>query len=375
MESAVVIAAADDTWQDRCEYWASPLPRQKRTGRPARHTNEPLIVTGQGLRMQVHQGSLVIRGGFTHYPQKQAERRYFPGDRQMPSRIIIVDGKGSLTLDVMTWLSDRNISLARVDWRGNAVTMLGNSYSLNPECVKSQLRAQGNPDALRIATSLINSKLRSCLDTLATLPNSVERDRAIEKHKREILLLKRSPPRSIPRLLGIEGAAALNYFSAWQSLRLSWRILKARPIPAGWLTFESRASHKGKTGDNVGATHPINACLNYAYAILETHVRLDVIGHGYDPTIGFLHTYKRGRDALVLDLMEPLRAVVDQAIIDFVQSNEFHPSDFTIRQDGVCRLNPQMAKRVALVALNSLSGKSALSTLSFQKAAISKHRK
>jgi len=353
----------DTTWLERSEAWSIPPVVKKKPGRAARHLNQPLILTGHGLRMLVHQGSLVVRGGFTHYPQKPDERRIFPGDRGMPSRIIIVDGNGSLTLDVMTWLSDRSIPLVRVDWRGNAVTMLGSSYGLNPEHVKGQLRAQGGADALRIANSLIHAKLRNCLDTLATLPNSVGRDRAIDKHKREIVLLKRSPPRSIPKLLGIEGAAALNYFAAWQSLRMNWRTLKTRPIPAGWLTFESRASRKGKTGDNIGATHPINACLNYAYAILESHVRMDIVSHGYDPTIGYLHAYKRGRDALVLDLMEPLRAIVDQAIIEFVQSNEFHPSDFTIRKDGACRLNPQMAKRLASLALNSLSGKSAVSQL------------
>jgi CRISPR-associated protein Cas1 len=250
-----------------------------------------------------------------------------------------------------TWLADRNIPLVRVDWRGNAVTVLGNSYGLNPECVKSQLRAQGSADALRIASSLIRSKLQNCLDTLATLPESIERTRAIDKHKREISLLKKTPLQSIAKLLGIEGAAALNYFAAWKNLRINWRILKSRPIPVSWLTFESRSSQKGKTGDNVGATHPINACLNYAYAILESHVRMDVVSRGYDPTIGYLHTYKQGRDAFVLDLMEPLRAIVDRALIQFVQTQEFRAADFTIRSDGVCRLNAQLAKRVSSFSL------------------------
>ena len=356
----------DDTaWAERSEAWAILPTAKKRPGRIARHVNEPLILTGHGLRLQVHQGSLVVKGGFTHYPQKQEERRFFPGDRKMPSRIVIVDGNGSLTLDVMTWLADRNIPLVRVDWRGNAVTMLGNSYGLNPERVKSQLQAQSGADALRIANSLIHLKLRNCLDALAMLPDSIERSRAIDKHKREISLLKKTPPRSIARLLGIEGAAALNYFAAWQSLRIKWTGVKSRPIPVDWLSFSQRTSNKGKTGDNIGATHPLNVCLNYAYAILESHVRMDVIAQGYDPTIGYLHKYKQGRDAFVLDLMEPLRATVDRALIEFVQSHEFRAADFTIRSDGVCRLNAQLAKRVSSFSLNVLDGKSTLNQVRF----------
>lgn len=44
--------------------------------------------------------------------------------------------------------------------------------------------------------------------------------------------------------------------------------------------------------------------------------------------------------------MEPQRPIVDRKILEFVQSQTFHPADFTIRTDGVCRLNPELAKIV-----------------------------
>jgi len=44
------------------------------------------------------------------------------------------------------------------------------------------------------------------------------------------------------------------------------------------------------------------------------------------------------RPALVFDLMEPLRPVVHRKVLEFVRSHTFHPADFTIRPDGVCRL-------------------------------------
>jgi CRISPR/Cas system-associated endonuclease Cas1 len=68
--------------------------------------------------------------------------------------------------------------------------------------------------------------------------------------------------------------------------------------------------------------------------------------HGYDPMIGYLHSYDEDRAALVFDLMEPLRPVVDRVVLDLVRYQTFKPADFTIRKDGVCRLNPEMARHV-----------------------------
>jgi CRP-like cAMP-binding protein len=50
-------------------------------------------------------------------------------------------------------------------------------------------------------------------------------------------------------------------------------------------------------------------------------------------------------------LMEPQRPIVDGKVLEFVQAHTFHPADFTIRSDGVCRLNPEMARQVARITL------------------------
>ncbi len=48
-----------------------------------------------------------------------------------------------------------------------------------------------------------------------------------------------------------------------------------------------------------------------------------------------------------LDHVEPLRPVVDRAILDLVSTETFTGSDFSIQHDDVCRLNPELARRVA----------------------------
>lgn len=167
------------------------------------------------------------------------------------------------------------------------------------------------------------------------------------KLRRDADELNQNPPTAIGALLGIEGRAALAYFAAWQGVPIKWKGIGRHPIPDDWYQIGPRQSQNTrKKGRNRHASHPVNAMLNYAYAVLESQVRIQIALEGYNPTIGFLHSYDRNESAFVFDLMEPLRPVVDRAVLKFVQLQTFHPADFTIRSDGACRLNPEMARRV-----------------------------
>jgi CRISP-associated protein Cas1 len=86
--------------------------------------------------------------------------------------------------------------------------------------------------------------------------------------------------------------------------------------------------------------------LNYAYTVLESELRIKAIAEGYDPTIGVMHEGNDGSSKFAFDLMEPERPKVDRATLDFVKTTLFDSADFVIRSDGVCRLNPEMARMV-----------------------------
>jgi len=95
------------------------------------------------------------------------------------------------------------------------------------------------------------------------------------------------------------------------------------------------------------ARHPVNAMLNYGYAMLISMVRTEVVSVGLDPSIGIAHRRAGNSIPLVYDLMEPLRPIVDRKILEFALSHTFTPGDFTINSQGGCRLNPQMARVIA----------------------------
>ena len=163
-------------------------------------------------------------------------------------------------------------------------------------------------------------------------------------------MLERRSPRSVEELLGIEGSIANEYFRAWTGIELKWKALAKRPIPNDWRVYSSRSALREQLRVNRGATHPVNAMLNYTYGVLMARTQVQLIAEGYDPTIGILHGRESERGsypAFALDRMEPMRPVVDRAILELVKTEAFSGGDFSIQSDGVCRLNPELARRVA----------------------------
>jgi CRISPR-associated protein Cas1 len=196
---------------------------------------------------------------------------------------------------------------------GGVVTALGVGYATDPKRVTAQLDCLGSSHALKFAIALIQEKLRNSIDTLSiAFPISVSRDQAIMHLTKGVSELAKRAPKTIGDLLGLEGRAASAYFSAWRMLPLRWESLSRHPIPTDWQNFAQRYSFARKNGGTRNASHPLNAILNYAYAILESQVRVKVLAMGLDPTIGVLHSGRRGRADFVLDLMEPLRPLADR---------------------------------------------------------------
>jgi len=348
--SQLAIDSDDLPWAERCRYWLTSPTLTARPSRRRRQTHEPLILAGHGIRLRVDHDALVVSNGFSHYPQRAVEHRFFRGDRLLPSRIIVLDGSGSITFDVMSWLSEQNVPLIHINWRGEVVTALGAGHATDPRLIARQLDAQRSGHGLRFSVSLIRAKLLNGIETLSTaLPACPVRQLAISQLQGGVSEITKRPPKSTGALLGLEGRAALAYFNAWRSLTLQWKGLGQRPIPRDWHAVGQRYTFARNKGGTRNASHPVNAILNYAYAILESQVRIQVIAAGFDPTIGFLHSGRRGRSDFVLDLMEPLRPIVDRKVLEFVQSQTFHPADFTIQLDGVCRLNPVLARAVVIL--------------------------
>ncbi len=96
----------------------------------------------------------------------------------------------------------------------------------------------------------------------------------------------------VASLLGIEGAAAAQFFSAY------------RLLFADSLEFEGRNRRPPRD--------PVNAVLSLGYTLLHVEAVKAAVSCGLDPAIGFLHDPEPGRESLACDLVETERALIDE---------------------------------------------------------------
>nr|WP_302480217.1 CRISPR-associated endonuclease Cas1 [Sphingomonas bacterium] len=160
--------------------------------------------------------------------------------------------------------------------------------------------------------------------------------------------------RDINDLYAIEGECASAYFAAWNGLPIAWTGTARKPVPERWQSYGGRSSlATGVKPENRNASHPVNALLNYAYAVKLAHVQIDAVANGYDPMLGIMHNGRKGSPGWALDMIEPHRPVVDGVILKLIREQRFASADFVIRRDGVCRLSPQLARAVAKLVSSS----------------------
>src|SRR5215211_5269036 len=159
-------AFRDDTqWAARSEFWRSTSCIKQRRRRE--RSDHALVLCGHGVSLRVEAGTLLIRNGFTHYPQQREEFRFFRGDLDRPARIILLDGSGSISFDVLDWLAEQDIPLIRISWTGEVVTVAAAGYSADPKKVEWQRKTRAAPgERLAFSCELIRQKIQNSIVTL-----------------------------------------------------------------------------------------------------------------------------------------------------------------------------------------------------------------
>lgn len=121
---------------------------------------------------------------------------------------------------------------------------------------------------------------------------------------------------SVDELRGYEGAAAARYFKAWE-------IFLPEAFP-----FERRSTRPPH--------NPVNACVSFIATLIYQEMVTAIHARGLDPALGFLHTTENGRWSLALDLMEPFRPVIVEALtLDLFSHAMLKQEDFENRDGGV----------------------------------------
>src|SRR5262249_30058160 len=202
-------------------------------------------------------------------------------------------------------------------------------------------RAQASADksvlALRIARELISRKLVGQERVAREKLRDADTANAIGVHRAE---LEQSGSLDAVRICEARAAAA--YWIAWRDLQIQFPKKDLGRVPDHWRRFGSRTSPLSGFSPRA-AVNPLNAILNYLYAILESETRLAIAAMGLDPGLGFLHFDYERRDSLSCDLMEIVRPEVDTFLLDLGSRTPFKRDWFFEQRNGNCRLMGEFA--------------------------------
>ena len=227
----------DIAWATRSGMWQSRVAKASARRTKRAKAQPALILAGHGVSLRIENGALTIQNGFTHYPQQREIIRYFRGDVALPERIILLDGSGSISFDVLSWLAEQKVSLIRIDWKGDIVCVAGASgYSANPFRVRWQLETRENPEQRNeFCRSIITRKIEATIITLEkSIPRSDKWERAMKSAYAALSRLDENPPETISELRALEANCAASYFRSWVGMPIKWRGTSRRPIPDNW---------------------------------------------------------------------------------------------------------------------------------------------
>jgi CRISPR-associated protein Cas1 len=201
-----------------------------------------------------------------------------------------------------------------------------------------QFSSAADPQAcLRFARAFVRGKIHNqrvlLMRNFSSLPDPVKLRLRQARHDAMAAT-------SIEALLGIEGAAAAEYFAQFPGL------IRARPEDEDFLegldsppktgnepSFQ-RFDFKGR--NRRPPTDPVNALLSLAYSLLAKECTIAAASAGLDPYVGFYHQPRFGRPALALDIMEEFRPIIaDSAVITAINNRFVNPSDFVMAGKAV----------------------------------------
>jgi len=181
---------------------------------------------------------------------------------------------------------------------------------------------------LAVARALVEGKIRNSRTLLRR--NARDDAGAVLSSLQEVAAQVKDAT-TMASLLGLEGAAARLYFSAFP-------LMLSSPLPGAAFSFEGRNRRP--------PLDPVNCLLSFVYALLVKDLTVVTLAVGFDPYLGFYHRPRFGRPALALDLAEEFRPLVaDSTVVSAVNNGEVRPSHFVVRAGGVS-LTPDGRKAV-----------------------------
>ncbi len=227
---------------------------------------------------------------------------------------VVVDSAARLSNHAVSELLSREIPVLFTQ-NGNYPSGVALPLRRTTYALIHQLDASRDPAyRLSMAQTLVEAKIRNQRRVLQRLSSNRGQAATASNWLNAIANQARAAA-SLDSLRGLEGAAAGRYFETLSPF-----------FPAS-IPFERRSRRPPRNA--------ANALLSFGYTLLVAEVSLHLHAIGLEPGWGFFHEAEDGRPALALDLIEPYRApVVDALALDLLNHGRLKLDDFEETLDG-----------------------------------------
>ncbi|SFU30122.1 CRISPR-associated endonuclease Cas4g/Cas1g [Alicyclobacillus macrosporangiidus] len=247
-------------------------------------------------------------------------------------RHISLFGNVQMSTQLVHECLEQGISVSYLTSAGRLVGMAHPLATKNVLVRREQFRHFDSEDTrTQLARAVIRAKILNQRTMLRRNGNGI--DKRVLRDLRDCANKAMDAP-DVAALLGIEGLAARIYMENFPCM------LKVKDVPPGEVLMKGRNRRPPKD--------PVNALLSLAYSLLTRELYAAVAAVGLDPLLGFYHRVEPGRPSLVLDLMEPFRAIVaDSVVIRTLNTGEIEWSDFYVGPEA-CALKQHGRKKFFL---------------------------
>jgi CRISPR/Cas system-associated endonuclease Cas1 len=279
-----------------------------------------VIVLGSNAALRIRNGALDLE----HGPAAERIKLKIDIDEPKPCAILF-DGRGEfITGEAVRFCARYAIDIILPNGPGRAILFTESALeAMDGETLRDVgpaiIRAQCAADPVHVAREIVRAKIAA--DAKGFGPRLTERNLSTIARCE----VKLAGARSVAEIVIIEAKAASVYWRSHRDLGLIER--KGGNLPRSWLRFANRGRGAEFLG-NKHASHPISAMINYCIVVEAGRLARALSGLGLALQIGFLHADKHGRNSLVWDAIEPLRASINARVFAFIASHEFARSDF-----------------------------------------------
>ncbi|HTI68627.1 MAG TPA: CRISPR-associated endonuclease Cas1 [Candidatus Limnocylindria bacterium] len=222
-----------------------------------------------------------------------------------------------ITTEALCTLFRKGVPVHFIDWKGDC---LGSALAPSPSesaCRMSQYRRTLDAGFVLVQSrAIIAAKVQNQLRLVQRLNANRPILKESDWQPMNELLGKIDSAPDLETLRGIEGRAAAVHYPLWAAF-----------LPESF-PFERRSTRP--------PMNAVNACLSFSSALLYHDVVAAVHTRGLDPGLGLLHTIENGRWSLALDLMEPFRpALCDALACRLLNHRMLNAADFEPREGGI----------------------------------------